>query len=140
MPWIAVDTDLGLLYEGGIGYGRQVVPTPSTAPAFITPEHRFTAKLPPSYNLAQADFLFREDSFDPVSRIRRGRPYFAAPARPAPWLVAHPSGVNDTRSVYPFQPLHVPQRLDEIRKLGDQPLIVIGTDASFTIWTIAFLL
>jgi hypothetical protein len=137
MPWIAVDKDFGLLYEGSLGYGRPVLPTPSTAPAALVSEGDFSPKLPPSYGLDQAEILFREDSFEAVTRTRRGRLYLASQTRPAPWQVPHPSGVNERRSVYPFQGLHVPQRLKEIVDRGDRPLLAIGTDVSFTIWAIA---
>ena len=122
-----------------MGYGRPVLPTPATAPAAIVSEGDFSPKLPPSYGLEQAKILFREDSFEGVTRSRRGRLYLAADMRPQFWQVPHASGLNDTRSVYPFQGLHVPTHLKEVTSRGDHPLLTIGTDASFTIWAIVSL-
>ncbi|WP_206958144.1 hypothetical protein [Trinickia acidisoli] len=38
-------------------------------------------------SLTGAAMLFREDSFDPVARVRRGRLYVRADRSPAPWRV-----------------------------------------------------
>ncbi len=122
MLWIGIDRDFGLVYEGIRGHGRPVVPTPVTAPAALVSEGDFSPQLPPSYALKQAQMLFREDSFDAVTRARRGRLYYADAARPQTWAVPHHSGLNDMRS--------------ELVGRG-RPLLVIGSDASYTIWTIA---
>lgn len=147
MPWIGVDKDQGLVYEGWYRYGHAVLPAPVMAPATIIAEADFPPKLPPSYGLEQAEMLFREDSFDAVTRVRRGRLYSASNVRPADWEVyphpyrptevseAKPSGTL-SKMLFAFQPFHVPNRLKEIHDRGGQPLVVIGSDTSFTIWTI----
>ena len=136
MLGIGIDRDFGLVYEGNRAHGRPVVPTPVTAPAALVSEGDFSPQLPPSYALEQAQMLFREDSFDAVTRARRGRLYYADAARPQTWAVPHHSGLNDMRSVFPFSSLNTPAKLKELVGRG-QPLLVIGNDASYTIWTIA---
>jgi hypothetical protein len=91
MPWIAIEKDAGLVYEGWYRYGDAVVPPPVTAPAVIITEADFPPKLPPSNGLEQATLLFREDSFDAVTRVRRGRILLASQTRPDDWEVyPHP--------------------------------------------------
>jgi hypothetical protein len=135
VAWVAVDKELGVLYEGGMGYGRPVMPTPATAAAAIASEATFPPKLPPAYAIEQFQMLFREDSFDAVTRARRGRLYTAANARPEYWRIPHPSGVVDSRPLYPFQSLHVPAHLKTL-ELPGRPLVAIGSDESFTAWLI----
>lgn len=118
-----------------MGYGRPVIPTPPTAAAAIASEATFPPDLPPAYAIEQVQMLFREDSFDAVTRARRGRLYTAATSRPQPWKVPHPFGVQDERPAYPFQSLHVPARLKEL-KLAGRPLLAIGSDESYTAWLI----
>jgi hypothetical protein len=147
VPWIGIDKDQGLLYEGGYRHGHAVWPIPVTAPAAIIAEADFPPNLPPSYALEQADALFREDSFDAVTRVRRGRLYLASQARPEDWQVyPHPyrpteaheamgtRGGTLPRRLFTFQPFHVPNRLQEIEAKGGSPLVVIGTQASYSIW------
>jgi hypothetical protein len=151
VPWIAIEKDHGLVYEGWYRYGHAVLPTPVTAPAAIIAEVDFPPKLPPSYGLEQADMLFREDSFDAMTRVRRGRLYSATQTRPDDWEVYphphRPTEVNEakvrggtiTKRLFAFQQLQVPNRLKEIHDRGGQPLVVIGSDTNFTIWTISSL-
>lgn len=149
MPWIGIEKDQGLFYEGTFRHGHAVVPTPVTAPAAIIAEANFPPKLPQSYALETADMLFREDSFDAVSRVRRGRLYFASQMRPEDWEVfphpSRPTEINEakvgsgtvSKRLFTFQPLAVMNRLNEIQTAGAQALIVIGTDAIYTIWTVS---
>ncbi len=149
MPWIGIEKDLGLFYEGAFRHGHTVSPIPVTAPAALISEAGFPPKLPPPNAPEQVDMLFREDSFDAVTRVRRGRLYIATQSRPEHWEVfPHPNRPAEakeakmgpgtlTRPLYSFQPLAVPHRLREIHAAGGRPLVVIGTDASFTIWTIS---
>ena len=90
------------------------------------------------------------ESFEAVTRVRRGRLYFASQMRPDEWEVyPHPHRPTEvgeakprgtiTKRLFPFQALHVPSRIKEILDRGRQPLVVVGTDVNFTIWTIASL-
>jgi hypothetical protein len=148
VPWIGIEKDSGLFYEGAFRYGHGVLPVPVTAPAAVLPEDEFPPKLPRSYELEQAELLFREDSFDPVTRIRRGRLYVASQTRPEEWEVFphpyRPTEANEakvqrgtvTRRLMTFQPFHLPGRIDEINSTGVRPLIAVGTQTSFSIWNL----
>lgn len=138
MLLIAVDRDLGSIYEGAPTYGQEVRPTPVTAPAAIISEEirDYSGLLPAANALEAARMLFREDSFDPVTRIRRGRLYASTQSGPETWRVPHPSGVIAPRPVYPFRALWTPQALADATRTGGRPLVLIGTGASFTIWSI----
>jgi hypothetical protein len=149
MPWIGIETDLGLVYEGGYRYGHAVLPTPITAPAAIVSEADFPPKLPERYALNTAEVAFREDSYDAVTRVRRGRFYLASQTRPEEWLVyPHPSRPTEAelekpytgrvkRKLFTFQPLPTPNIVQEIQSRGGRPLVAIGTESYFTIWTIS---
>jgi hypothetical protein len=41
------------------------------------------------------------------------------------------------KRLFAFQPFHVPTRMKEIHDRGGQPLVVIGSDTNFTIWTVS---
>ena len=85
----------GLFYEGDTQDLRAIHPTPVISPiscAFITPVDR-------------DDVVFREDSFDPVTRIRRGRLYVRNGSGPNEWFPGrvdhghyHPYFPGETRS------------------------------------------
>lgn len=149
MPWIGIDKDQGLFYEGAHRHGHAVSPVPVTAPAAIISEADFPPKLPPWHGVDTAEILFREDSFEAVTRVRRGRLYVASQTRPEYWEVfPHPSRPTEanqakqgpgtvTRPLVTFQPLFVPNRLKDIHAAGGRPLVVIGTEETFTIWTIS---
>jgi len=63
-----------LVYEGGIGNGRAIWPSPILIPAAFTTSQ--TDKLEPdSGNMSPISYIFREDAYGPVSRVRRGRFY-----------------------------------------------------------------
>jgi hypothetical protein len=136
MPWIAIDRNQGAVFEGQHGYGNVVTPTPVTAPAVLIAPDELPPTLPPSHDLAHAQAIFREDSFNAVTLVRRGRLYSASQMRPQDWDV-HDQRGRGTRSVYPFQPLHSLSKVQEIERRGGQPLLAIGTESGFTIWAIA---
>jgi hypothetical protein len=82
-----------LFYEGEIGLGRAIWPSPVLSVATLVKEPDDTKGIPEFHTLV-TEFVFREDSFDPVTRIRRGRLYRRADAyaQPHRWHVqAHPA-------------------------------------------------
>ena len=80
----------GLVYEGELNFLRAIHPIP------ILTRASFAANPAPDFGF-HAGKLFREDSFDPVTRIRRGRMY--AYGRNQTWLSSE--NVHN----YPFGPL-----------------------------------
>lgn len=148
MPRIGIERDQGLFYEGEHCQGHIILPTPVTAPAAVITEKNFPPKLPPPYFVEEADTLFREDSFDAVTRVRRGRLYSASVTRPEEWQVfPHPNRPAEmteaktrgtlNRRVFAFQSFNLPDRINKIHDQGGRPLVVIGNNASFSIWTIS---
>lgn len=132
----------GLVYEGGGNYGRGVWPTPVITPAkFVCPsEGNFKA---PSASDAFG-YRFREDSYDPIARIRRGRFYYAGSSQPQEWQVArHPgspydsitSNTNESKeSLETFY--GNPIWYKHIQGKRELPLVLLGVEDRFTAWTI----
>ena len=88
---IAIDNNDQLVYQGhshGYGYGLWPQPVLSLATLVVTESD--IARLPLNSHLHSADMVFREDSFDAVTRIRRGRLYKVLPSRPSTWNVSPP--------------------------------------------------
>jgi hypothetical protein len=99
--FIGIDENTSLLYEGSPSmYGHAIWPTPFLSiGCHIGPLSEWNKTNGPA-NLSNAQMLFREDYFDPVARIRRGRLYYRfGGMNPADWQVqrhpafgAHPRG------------------------------------------------
>lgn len=139
---IGIDESTHLLYEGDSTYGNGVWPTPILTTATIISSEGDWTRIPSCRRFSDAKLLFREDSFDPVTRVRRGRLYewdhncvkqtWHVPAHPA-----CPSNRNGMRedglfhpTLYTFQPVWT--------LLGDRDLsrqlIVLGSNDAMTVW------
>lgn len=90
---IAVDGQRHLFYEGSSFYGHAVWPTPILSIATVVDTDDKIGHVPDQFKMETADMLFREDFFDPVTRIRRGRFYRnVATTQPHQWHVQrHPA-------------------------------------------------
>lgn len=139
---IGIDTNLGLVYEGDSHYGRGLWPTPVITPAKFVDLSNDEFKAHTSSE--HFGYRFREDSFDPIARIRRGRFYCAQGSQPQQWRVArHPGSPFDsiTRDIHGFS-----KSLDtffgnpiwhkHIKGRRDLPIVLLGIDERFTAWTI----
>lgn len=141
---IGYEKDLDLFYEGRRPHGRAIWPSPFVTPARIA----FASEGPLFAEQALANptqtYRFREDFFDPVSHIRRGRFYVAADQQPMEWHVQpHPAMPLDGREV---SRLGVHRTLETFRSTSiwekfikgrrEQPLVVLGIDDRFTIWAV----
>jgi hypothetical protein len=73
--YLGIDNNTMLVYEGGGGPDTPSIPTPALTLASIVERIGDKTGLPGSLYSAPFGWLFREDSFDPVSRTRRGRLY-----------------------------------------------------------------
>jgi hypothetical protein len=81
-----------LVYEGDGSRAHAVWPSPTLAIATVLCKPSDISELPRSNFLNEAKFVFREDSFDPVTRIRRGRMYKSPGTQPQDWKVQiHPA-------------------------------------------------
>jgi hypothetical protein len=140
---IAIDQSNRLFYEGVSNYGHGIWPSPIVSVATIirSDDDRKTI---PTGELERAKMVFREDFFDPVTRIRRGRLYQAADVQPDNWYVQpHPAYPNEVgardhqgrliKSLNGFRIWYVPE---EIRKHPSRIAIALGVMNAYTLWNV----
>jgi len=148
MPHIGIpEHNESLVYEGDSTIGHGIWPSPTLSIAALLRIPIDPNQVPRSSYLNEANFVFREDSFDPVTRIRRGRLYKASSTRPEDWWVQpHPAyyeEANITRlqggsgrlrkRIFAFEGWRVPA---ELSKYKSSALIALGTADAFTLWRI----
>lgn len=145
MLTIGIEDREGLVYEGAIPYGRALWPAPIITPAKIVFESEGPLVAERSSGSITQTCRFREDYYDPVSRIRRGRFYFASGVQPSEWYVQpHPAMPLEGRSGDKHD---LVKRLDTFQSRSiwneyfkdgrrEQPLVLLGLDDRFTVWTI----
>ena len=77
-------------------WGHAVWPSPVVIPAEIVTEPEGRLHSEDRRNPVADGIVFREDSFDPVTRIRRGRFYQVGNRQPSDWHVqVHPAVPNE---------------------------------------------
>lgn len=139
---IGIERNLGLVYEGDSHYGRGLWPTPVITHAKFVHLSDGDFKAHSSSN--DFGYRFREDSFDPISRIRRGRFYCAEGSQPQEWKVArHPGSPFDainhdvhssSKGLDTF--FGNPIWYKHIKGKQNLPIVLLGVDERFTAWTI----
>jgi len=142
MVSIGIDKDQGLVYEGTGSYGRALWPTPIITPAKIVFESEGGLVAENSSNVF--GYRFREDFYDPISRIRRGRFYLANDSQPKEWFIqSHPAmpleveKANKHELRKSLETFHGnPIWYKYIKDRNDQPLVLLGAGDRFTVWTI----
>jgi hypothetical protein len=145
---IGVDQSLYVVYEGrSFGYGHAVWPSPVLSIATIVRTPADISHVPESSNL-ETKFIFREDSFDPVTRIRRGRLYHwqDGQSMPSTWYVQpHPAYPRDQFEAANSNGGVVKKNLfgwhswPAFRELGgptSRALIALGTKDAYTLWRV----
>lgn len=142
---IGVDEIHSLVFEGDSTYRAHLVwPVPVLTPAlFLDSSAKEFSNLQTGNPVT---YYFREDMFDPVSRIRRGRFYKYAGSSGANWTVLPSTQVNIMRTKEDSDGLlHVPSLSDyhacsifaELNTLGvAHAVVVLGKAKSSTIWSI----
>lgn len=133
---IAINYNDHLVYEGQSNYGHALWPAPVLSLATLIQDEADFRELPPGSDLHTADLVFREDSFDPVTRIRRGRLYKTQPSRPQLWHVS-PHFVPPGQGQQQLQ-LHGfdSQLVGDMRGDVNKSLIALGTRDARTLWRI----
>lgn len=142
---IGIDKTHYLIYEGHGSWGRAIWPAPVLFPAVITSSS--SGHLVPAKDCWGIDsYIFREISFDPVSRVRRGFIYQANKnMQPHEWHVyPHPAMITENRlmdgngvlkkSLHTFGCFSVKNALKDHANAA--PLILLGTQKSFSIWNL----
>lgn len=141
--YIGIGESDQLVFEGSSTYGAYVIwPRPLLTPAKFVFDVSSETQLTPAEisSFVSAEYLFREDAFDPVTRIRRGRFYKRKQgAQPEHWTVmVSPPLAADTlllqKRAVTFEPL-IPSELDV--RSNQQLLVILGAERSFNIWTVA---
>lgn len=124
-----------LLEVDETGICRAVRPTPVTTGASC-------ADIPIAAGMGSlSGLLFREDSFDPVTRIRRGRLYRLIPGRQeignfthwpeGPWPATHIGWNSDQR----YEPLSLTRQAEDARRL-ERSLMYLGEAPWATPWRV----
>lgn len=140
---IGIEKHQGLVYEVDANRGRPVWPTPVITPAVFVDPSSGAMKAESSNNVF--GYRFREDSYDPIARIRRGRFYCSEnSAQPQNCLVS-PHPAVPMESIAPDIHAHNKQLEifygnpiwhKHIEGKRELPLVLLGADARFTAWTI----
>jgi hypothetical protein len=143
---LGVDESTGLIFEGRTQYGAHLVwPTPQLTNAqFLDASAKeFPVNLPGR----ESTYYFREDFFEPVSRIRRGRFYKYGNSTGDRWMVlpsphvsiprfgsADDNGMLDVPSLAKYLPCSL---FAELEQLGlANSVVALGRNKSSTIWSI----
>ncbi len=142
---IGIDNIRGLVYEGDGKSGRGLWPTPMITPAkFVCASDK---KLKAHEAEDRFGYRFREDSFDPIARIRRGRFYCArnGAEQPHQWsLCAHHPGFPfdaidphihaHSKCLDTFYSVSIWQ--EHLQDKRGFPTVLLGLDDCFTSWSI----
>ncbi|HEX7965375.1 MAG TPA: hypothetical protein VF651_06625 [Gammaproteobacteria bacterium] len=144
MVTLGVDQDGADVYEGA-SWLHAIYPPPILTPITIT---KLGGKIEPSMALyvMQAEYVFREDSFDPTSRIKRGRIYrrdntqphncsvYPHPARATEYLTSRSGNGIFMKSLVVFYQHQVAHELKVTPAV--QALAVLGTSSAYSLWLI----
>lgn len=91
--YLGIDTNSGLVYEGFNAPDIPSIPAPSITQAKLINFEADWKDLPRGIGSSPMAWVFREDSFDPVTRTRRGRLYEPEPGQAQPkshFVAPHP--------------------------------------------------
>lgn len=142
MQAIGIGMDHSLIYEGDGSRGYGLWPSPAVSLAAVQLFDN-ESEVPAANNLFASELVFREDSFDPVTRIRRGRIYKTSGAQPQRWKVQpHPAYVVELeqdrngwidKELFTF---YAWSAWASLPKTVSTPRIVLGTKEASTQWLI----
>lgn len=82
--FLGIDNQTGLVYEGLAGADIAAVPSPNITQVKLIEKQEDWGRLPSGLHQDAMAWIFREDSFDAVTRTRRGRLYEAQPGAGQP--------------------------------------------------------
>lgn len=139
MKKIGIDQNNYLVYEGDGNQGYGVWPTPTLLPAYIVSIKSEGVEIPERVDLQSVPYIFWDESYDPISRIRKGRIFENDKNQPQCWKISrHPAlnnAVNDMgNSLLTYKEFNFFSKLDS-EKIID-PCVIMGTSNHFTIWTV----
>ena len=137
MRFLGIDSYTGRVAEGPSETGRYIYPPPIIVPAHLASSSHNMDAIRAEFTIEGARLVFREDSFDPVTRIRRGRLYRSnGGTQPSLWkyVQGDPSGVSQDSRLFTFQSV-------TWAAIGDgvpysRARLALGAADSFGTWTI----
>lgn len=142
---LGVDQDGSDVYEGG-SWLHAIYPPPiltsftlaPTGQPLVAPDLQFVINMP---------LIFREDSFDPTSRIKRGRIYrrdggsqpqncttYPHPARQTEILAQQSLGAVFTKYLVVFYPHQIAHEVKASKTYS--PIVILGTTQAYSLWRI----
>ena len=135
--FIAIDDNDLLVYQGHTpGYAYGLWPLPMVSAATLLEGVPDLSELPAGRTLTSAQMIFREDSFDAIARIKRGRLYCVMPTRPTQWHVSPPSVQPFTdqaqRRLYGFDS----NTVGDLSRFVGKGLVALGSASAFSLWQI----
>jgi hypothetical protein len=142
---LIIDVDKRVCYEGSGGVGIPIWPSPFVSVATIVRADEDIKEVPARTDLGTAKLLFREDYFDPVTRIRRGRFYnHGGGSQPQNVHVqAHPALQSEARAL-DINGLHekLLHRFHDwaarthLGKSAQRVTVVLGVQGAMTLWRV----
>ena len=142
---VGLDKDTGLLYEAQSTRGHPLWPAPLVFQTVVTSDTDEVFNAARHGDLAPNSFLFREDTYNSSSRIRKGRLYQAQGSPNQDWICyPHPALNEDkkadmnggtlTKWLIVFKSFRLWPYLK--RENIEKPIFLIGSEGGFTIWTL----
>lgn len=146
MMYFGIDRDSALIYQGSSPFGACVVwPSPIVTPVSFVSTDGQESKPAKFESGGCPNLIFREDAFDPITRIRRGRFYSLVNTEAwrviiVPPVQAFPGEIDSDRpdlarkTAHTYYPNPVSTKFSGIG--GNQLLVALGTDRASTLWTV----
>ena len=139
MKKIGIDQDNLLVYEGDGYQGYGVWPTPTLLPAYIVSIKSEGLEIPDRVDFQSIPYVFWDDSYDPVSRIRKGRIFENNKNQPQCWkLSSHPAlnhaNISAESWLCTYKEFNFFSKLDSENIID--PCLIMGTSNHSTIWTV----
>lgn len=145
MSRLGIEHDHGLIYEGTDNPSHLTVPAPIISQCALIESPSDLDDLPRGMLGDPFRWIFREDSFDPVSRVRRGRLFqsFEKANRVLYFVEAHPNLLSDIRrrtqdgrvrrelNVF----IHCTELLGHANR-GEGLQLAIGNTTAYSLWRI----
>lgn len=142
---IGIEPHSNLVYEGASLWGQALLPRPFLIAATIASSADERVQPTAVENLGCNMLLFREDTFDAVTRVRRGRFYKSGNTQPQLWqLHPHPLMPGELKQVSKYGVLQkslatfFEHRIShEIARPGtEQTLVVLGNKVRYAVWSL----
>lgn len=139
---LGINKDIGLVYEGRTMYGHAVWPNPVVCPANIVDESSEQLLTINKHDIST--YVFKEVSYDMKSRLRRGQLFWKSDfQQPSNWHVTQHPGIpnermnkNGTIEKQLLTYTSIDYYAHIKNKKIENPLILIGSQESYTIWSI----